>query len=147
MTSTFKSCFFCFYAKRNNFHDNERVLVQMQFSILQCRGQCYDGAANISGCASGLRTRVQEVKKRGVYVHCLAHKLNLAVQDATRSSKEIRDVLALIQDLIAFIHGSPNAWPGLRIFEMTTQEMKKIPAPILPRKMDYATSFFAGNYK
>ena len=59
----------------------------------------------MSGCVSGLRTRVQEVEKRAVYVHCRA-------QDAMSSSKEIRDVMALIQDLIAFIRWSPKrlAW-------------------------------------
>ena len=32
------------------------VLLRFQFSINKCRGQCYDGAANVSGHVSGLRT-------------------------------------------------------------------------------------------
>ena len=30
------------------------VLLQFQFPINKCRGQCYDGAANVSGHISGL---------------------------------------------------------------------------------------------
>ena len=109
--------FFGFYAteitsRETIFSIMKDVLIRMQFSIHQCRGQSYDGAANMSGFVNGLRKRVQEIEKRAVYVHCRAHKLNLAVQDAMSSSKEIRDVMALILDLIAFIRGSPKrlAW-------------------------------------
>ena len=108
--------FFDFYATEITssgtiFSIMEDVLIRMQFPIHQCRGQSYDGAANMSGFVNGLRTRVEEIEKRAVYVHCRAHKLHLAVQ-AMSSSKEIRDVMALIQDLIAFISGSPKrlAW-------------------------------------
>ena len=92
----------------------------------------YDGVANLSGLVNGLCTRVQQVENRAVYVHCRAHKLNLAVQDAMSSSNEIRDVMALIQDLVAFIRGCPNAWHGVLILKRTTRELKKIPAPFLP---------------
>eukprot|EP00795_Rhopilema_esculentum_P009559 gene9559-17307_t len=90
--------FFGFYAteitsSEKIFTIMKDILVRMQFPIHQCRDQCYDGAANMSGCVGGLRTRMQEVEKRAVYVHCRAHKLNLAVQDAMSSSKEIRDAI------------------------------------------------------
>ena len=84
------------------------VLVRIQFSMHQCRGQCYDRAANMSGFLSGFRTRVQEVEKPALYVHCRAHKLVLAVQDTMSWSKDTRDIKALIQDLIAFISGFPK---------------------------------------
>lgn len=40
------------------------------------------------------------------------NKLNLAVQDAMKNNTEMRNVLNLIKDLIAFIRGSPK-WLGL----------------------------------
>ena len=88
------------------------VLLRFQFAINKCRGQCYDGAANVSGHISGLRTRILKDESRATYVHCRAHKLNLAVQDAMKNNKEIRDMLNLIRELIAFIRGSPKrlAW-------------------------------------
>ena len=88
------------------------VLLRFQFSINKCRGQCYDGAANVSGHVSGLRTKILKDESRATYVHCRAHNLNLAVQDAIKNNKEIRDMFNLIRELIAFIRGSPKrlAW-------------------------------------
>lgn len=88
------------------------VLLRFQFSINKCRGQCYDGAANVSGHISGLRTKIIEQENRATYVHCRAHTHNLAVQDAMKNNKEMRDMISLIRDLIAFNRGSPKrmAW-------------------------------------
>jgi hypothetical protein len=43
------------------------------------RGQGYDGAANMAGKFSGVRTRIQTEIIEAYYVHCYAHCLNLAV--------------------------------------------------------------------
>ena len=88
------------------------VLLRFQFSFKKCRGQCYDGAANVSGHVNGLRTKILQEESRATYVHCRAHKLNLAVQDSMKNNTEMRNVLKVIQDLIAFIRGSPKrmAW-------------------------------------
>jgi hypothetical protein len=40
---------------------------------------CYDGAANMTGKFSGVRTRIQTEILEAYYVHCYAHCLNLAV--------------------------------------------------------------------
>ena len=88
------------------------VLLRFQFPISKCREQCYDGAANVSGHISGLRTKILQDESRATYVHCRAHKLYLAVQDAMKNNKEIRDTLNVIRESIAFIRGSPKrlAW-------------------------------------
>ena len=52
--------FFCFYSTEITSSGKKictiikDVLVRMQFSIHQCSGQCYDGAANMSRFRSGL---------------------------------------------------------------------------------------------
>ena len=61
------------------------VLCTLDLPLAQLRAQCYDGAANMRGRYSGLATRVQEVAKMAVYVHCHAHQLNLALQQACSS--------------------------------------------------------------
>ena len=43
------------------------------------KGQGYDGAANMAGKFSGVRTRIQTEIPEAYYVHCYAHCLNLAV--------------------------------------------------------------------
>ena len=84
------------------------VLLRMQLDINKCRGQCYDGAPNVSGHVAGLISKVLEQESRALYVHCRAHKLNLAVQDAMNNNEEIRNIMVLVQELTAFIRGSPK---------------------------------------
>ena len=44
-------------------------------------GQCYDGAANMSGSEKGVAARFQDSAPSAVYVHCYVHLLNFALQD------------------------------------------------------------------
>lgn len=46
------------------------------------RGQCYDGASNMSGAVSGCKSIVQQEAPVALYFHCAAHRLNLAVVSA-----------------------------------------------------------------
>ena len=46
------------------------------------RGQCYDGAANMSGQYSGLQSRISAKNPKALYVHCHAHVLNLVIVEA-----------------------------------------------------------------
>ena len=48
------------------------------------RGQCYDGASNMSGAVSGCKTIVQREAPQALYFHCAAHRLNLAVVSACK---------------------------------------------------------------
>lgn len=58
------------------------VLTKFGLTISDCRGQCYDGAANVSGYISGLQKRIVDLENRAMKVHCVAHTLNLVVQDS-----------------------------------------------------------------
>ena len=51
-------------------------------SRVDIRGQCYDGASNMSGAVSGCKSIVQQEAPLALYVHCAAHRLNLAVVSA-----------------------------------------------------------------
>ena len=55
------------------------VLVRLSLSFTKLRGQCYDGAASISGARIGI---VKE--PRIVYTLCYGHSLNLAYSDAIK---------------------------------------------------------------
>ena len=46
------------------------------------RGQCYDGASNMSGARCGVKAVVQEAAPKAMYYHCAAHRLNLSVVSA-----------------------------------------------------------------
>ena len=55
------------------------VLIHSSLSLSRCRGQCYDGAANMSGKRAGVSTQIQVEEPRAIYLHCMGHSLNLAV--------------------------------------------------------------------
>jgi hypothetical protein len=48
------------------------------------RGQCYDGASNMSGAVSGCKSIAQQEAPLALYFHCAAHRLNLAVVSACK---------------------------------------------------------------
>ena len=45
--------------------------------ITKCRGQGYDGAANMSSNRVGTQACIKRASPLAVYVHCNSHKLNL----------------------------------------------------------------------
>lgn len=82
------------------------VLMRLGLPIGNIRGQCYDGAANMSGVIKGVKTRIQASQPKALYVHCFAHSLNLSVQDSVRSVPLIRDALQCLHDLSVITRGS-----------------------------------------
>ncbi len=96
------------------------VLTRFNLPICDLRGQCYDGAANVSGKYNGVQARVREVEPRALYVHCQAHSLNLVAQDCMKKVEEARDVLGLIQELITFIRDSPKRLSWFTLFQDTS---------------------------
>ncbi len=69
-------------------HAIKDTLLRMGVNLSKCRGQCYDGASNMSGSKSGVSTRLQKEEKRAVYTHCYGHALNLAVGNIQSSSQK-----------------------------------------------------------
>lgn len=69
------------------------ALVRMQVELSDCRGQCYDGAATMSGSKNGVATQLLAKEPRALYTHCYGHALNLACQDMMREVKLVRDAL------------------------------------------------------
>ena len=57
------------------------VLTRINLPLELCRGQAYDGAANMLGKWKGLATAIRKEEARAIPIHCLAHCLNLCLQD------------------------------------------------------------------
>ncbi len=53
------------------------VLLRMNLSISNCRGQCYDGASSIS--RSSVAIQLSEPEPKALYTHYYGHSLNLAI--------------------------------------------------------------------
>lgn len=45
-------------------------------------GQSYDGANVMSGFKNGLQAKIKESNPQAIFIHCLAHKLNLVIVDS-----------------------------------------------------------------
>ena len=49
-----------------------------------CIAQAYDGASVMSGSCSGVQARIKEYAPMAVYIHCMAHRLNLVLVDVCK---------------------------------------------------------------
>ena len=79
------------------------IIVRCSLPLAQCRGQAYDGAANMMGHIQGVATQLQTEENSAIAVHCFAHCLNLCLQDATKKCKLIRSALDIVLEICKLI--------------------------------------------
>ena len=60
----------------------------------------------MSGSCSGVSARIKELNPKAVYIHCCAHRLNLALVDTVKSITIAEDFFALLQTLYIFMAAS-----------------------------------------
>ena len=84
------------------------VLIRCNLPLSLCRGQAYDGAANMQGKRKGVATRIRNEQPAAVPVHCFAHCLNLCLQDASRKLVYLRDALDTVREISNLIRYSPK---------------------------------------
>ena len=83
-------------------------LIALNVPLENCHGQAFDGASNMAGHLNGVAARfIQEVPKVH-YIHCLAHSLNLSLQDCARTCRIIKESLLLVSELATLIRASPK---------------------------------------
>ena len=86
----------------------EDVLLRLNLNVSNCRGQCYNGASAMSGCKSGVATRLAALEPRALYTHCYGHALNLATQDALKGVKIMEETLDTVYEITKLIKKSPR---------------------------------------
>ena len=75
------------------------VLIRYCLPLSLCRGQAYDGASNMQGIWSGVATRILGENPTVLPAHCLAHSLNLCLQDAGKVNQLLRDALDIVKEI------------------------------------------------
>ena len=55
------------------------ILIRMNLSLSNCRGQTYDGASNMMGKKSGVSTQILAEQPKAVAIHCQGNSLSLPV--------------------------------------------------------------------
>jgi hypothetical protein len=109
-------------------------LIRFNSDITNCRGQCYAGAANMSGSISGVQTRLRVEERRAVYVHCCAHSLNLVVQDALRQVNRVRDFLNSMRELITLVRASPKRLAMFQSLQADDDDTVAVLKPLCPTR-------------
>ena len=84
------------------------VLLRLNLSLANYRGQCYDGAANMAGIRTGVATQISEYEQRAVFTHCYGHALNLAAADTMRQSKVLCGALDTVGEISRLLKYSPR---------------------------------------
>ena len=66
----------------------------------------------MAGHLNGLASQIRREEPKALFVHCLAHSVNLCLQDCAKSSRPVRDALALVKESYNLIQLSPKrlAW-------------------------------------
>ena len=105
------------------------VLLRMNTKVADCRGQCYDGASNMSGARKGVAAIITREESRAVYTHCYGHALNLAVADTVKQSKVCRDALDTAFEITRLIKFSPKRNEAFDQIKSRSEE-NSCPSPI-----------------
>ena len=82
-------------------------LAKWKLLITHLCGQCYDGASNMSGARAGCKSIVLKESLKATYVHCAAHRLNLAVVSGC-NLQAFKSTEGTIGEIARFFHFSPK---------------------------------------
>jgi len=83
------------------------ILLRLQLPLNNCRGQCYDGAANMMGCKTGVAKKIQSIQPNAFVTHCHGHSLSLGVKDMISKCKLVSDTLDTAKEIVTLIKYSP----------------------------------------
>ena len=93
------------------------LLTKLDISINRVMGFGSDGASVMVGRRAGVATRLKERNPQMVAIHCVAHRLALAVAQAGDGVPYIKKFKILLHNLFSFYDNSPVRTAGLRAIQ------------------------------
>ena len=84
------------------------ILIRMNLSLSNCRGQTYDGSSNMMGKKSGVSTQILTEQPKAVAIHCQGHSLSLSVKSMTKECDILHDVLSVAGEICILVKLSPK---------------------------------------
>jgi hypothetical protein len=87
-----------------------KFLQDIEIDLLNCRGQSYDNASNMSGHYEGLQARIKELNELAIYAPCAGHSLNLVGVNAVSHNGQVTNFFNFIQKLYTFFVQSTHRW-------------------------------------
>lgn len=97
-------------------------LQQFGIPFENCRGQAYDGASSFQGHINGVAKRFEDENNAALSVHCLAHCVNLTLQELARSIKSVKEGLNFAMDVIQLIKYSPKRQVIFETIQLSQQD-------------------------
>lgn len=82
------------------------LLCKNGLTTLRIRGQGYDGASNMQGEFSGLKSLILRESPCAFYVHCFAHQLQLTLVAIAKDHLQVCSLFSLISTIINVVGGS-----------------------------------------
>ena len=84
------------------------TLIRLNLPLSKARGQCYDGASNMSGIRNGVAAQLCKEAARAVYTHCYGHSVYLAAADAVKRSALMKSALDTMYEITKLVKYSPH---------------------------------------
>ncbi|XP_008236663.1 PREDICTED: zinc finger MYM-type protein 1-like [Prunus mume] len=83
-----------------------KVLGNNDILVENMRGQGYDGASNMRGSWNGLQALFLQDCPYAYYVHCFAHRLQLALNGAAKDVKVLWRFFSMLTNIVNFVSAS-----------------------------------------
>ena len=83
-------------------------LIRMQLSLTDLRAQAYDGASNMFGKNTGVSVQIAAEQPKALSTHCQGHSLNLGIKTTMTNSKQMKDVMGTVTEIISLVKYSPK---------------------------------------
>ena len=64
--------------------------------------QGYNGAAVMSGSKNGVQSKIRKDHPSAVYIHCMAHKLNLILVEAFKVNRMVNSFFLTLETIYCF---------------------------------------------
>lgn len=90
------------------------TLDEYKIDIMDCRGQSYDNASNMSGQYGGLQAKIKAHNPLAEHVPCAAHSLNLVGSLAADCCLLVTSFFMFVQQIYVFLSGSTGRWDTLK---------------------------------
>ncbi|KAL9680766.1 hypothetical protein QQ045_012545 [Rhodiola kirilowii] len=83
-----------------------RILAQYDLNEENMRGQGYDGLSNMRGQFNGLQALFLKTCPYAYYVHCFAHRLQLALNDVAKGVPDVWQFFSTLTMIVNFVDSS-----------------------------------------
>ena len=80
----------------------------MNISLSKCRSQGYDGCSTMKCQKAGVAKQINVIEEKAFFTHCYTHALNLAVGDAIKNSKIMKEALETTHKITKLIKNTPR---------------------------------------